>query len=269
MKEALELNFTLFGLDAKGTMTALMIVLDMLIVMFIVWLGSLGKQKRPTGPQNLVEWTVKYLCDYADSIIGEHDAPRYYALLVMLFLFIFVGNLLGLIPGLVSPTSSLSVTVTLSVGVWLYTWVEGLRRKGFVKFFAHYFGPKEIPLVIKLVLFPIELLSDFSRMISLSFRLFGNILAKEVLLGVLVMLIMIFGPKTIESLKHAEAMGITINGLIFLIVAVLRPLIIWLGVLVSLIQAGVFTLLTATYIAGAAISHEEHTAEEEKHHLNV
>jgi F-type H+-transporting ATPase subunit a len=269
MEEALKLNFTIFGLNEKGTMTVLMIILDMFIVALIVWLGSLGRKRRPGGPQNLVEWTVVYICNYADSIIGEKDAPRYYPLLVMLFLYIFVGNLIGLVPGLVSPTSSLSVTLTLAVGVWLYTWFEGLTRKGFVKFFAHYAGPSSVPIFIRIPLFFIELLSDFSRMISLSFRLFGNILAKEVLLTVLVSLILIFGPNAIESIKHADVLGSTINGLIFFIVAILRPLIIWLGVLVSLIQAGVFTLLTATYLAGAAVSHEEHTTEDEKHHINV
>jgi F0F1-type ATP synthase membrane subunit a len=89
MEEALKLNFTIFGLNEKGTMTVLMIILDMFIVALIVWLGSLGRKRRPGGPQNLVEWTVVYICNYADSIIGEKDAPRYYPLLVMLF-FIYL-----------------------------------------------------------------------------------------------------------------------------------------------------------------------------------
>jgi F-type H+-transporting ATPase subunit a len=112
-------------------------------------------------------------------------------------------------------------------------------------------------MIIKPFIFFIELLSDISRMISLSFRLFGNIVAKEVLLSVLVLLVLLFWP----SVK-SNALGIvSINGMIFSIAAILRPLIIWLGVLISVIQAGVFTLLTATYIAGAAVSHEEHSAE--------
>ena len=253
MKEALELHFTLFGLSHQNTMFVLMIVLDMLIVMGIVAFGTLGRKMRPTGPQNLVEWAVKYLCNYADSIIGEKDAPRYYPLLVMLFFFIFVGNLLGLVPGLVSPTACLSVTVTLAAGVWLYTWYEGLTRKGFIKYFAHYAGPNTIPIFIRVPLFFIELLSDISRVISLSFRLFGNIVAKEILLSVLVTLILLFYPVITENV---------INGMIFTIAAVLRPLIIWLGVLVSLIQAAVFTLLAATYIAGAVVIHDDHEAHE-------
>jgi F-type H+-transporting ATPase subunit a len=260
MEEALVLSgkWLLFGLNSEASMKVYMIILDMLIVMGIVWLGSVGAKRRPGATQNLVEWSVKYVCNYADSIIGEKDAPRYYALLVMLFFYIFVGNLIGLIPGLVSPTSSLSVTLTLAIGVWLFTWVDGLRHKGFIKFFAHYAGPSSVPLAIRIPLFFIELLSDISRMISLSFRLFGNIVAKEVLLTVLVTLIMLFGPGLIQSIKHADVLGISINGFIFILVAALRPLIVWLGVLVSLIQAGVFALLTATYIAGAVVVHEEH-----------
>jgi F-type H+-transporting ATPase subunit a len=246
-----------------------MMLLDMLIVVFIVWLGSVGRKRKPGGPQNLVEWTVTYLCNYADSIIGEKDAPRYYPLIVMLFLYIFVGNLLGLIPGLVSPTASFSVTVTLAVMVWVYTWIDGIAHKGPAKYFAHYAGGPSVPMAIKPLLFFVELLSDFSRPISLSFRLFGNIVAKEILLSVLVMLILLFGPGFIDNLKHANAIGAGIDGFIFILVAVLRPLVVLLGVLVSLIQAGVFTILTAIYIAGASVSHEEHSTDDEKHHVNV
>jgi F-type H+-transporting ATPase subunit a len=128
MEEAITLNqqLLLFGLDSKSSMTVYMIFLDMLIVAVIVWLGSIGNKRRPNGAQNLVEWTVMYICNYADSIIGRKDAQRYYPLLVMLFLYILIGNLLGLVPGLTSPTASLSVTVTLAVGVWLFSWFEGL-----------------------------------------------------------------------------------------------------------------------------------------------
>ena len=261
MEEAIKLHWLIPGLDEKNTIIVLMILLDMLIIIGIVAFGTLARKMKPNGPQNLVEWAVKYICDYADSVIGEKDAPRYYPLLVMLFFFIFVGNLLGLIPGLISPTSSLSVTVTLAVGVWLYTWFEGLTRKGPVKYFAHYTGSPSIPMAIRIPLFFIELISDFSRMISLSFRLFGNIVAKEVLLGVLVLLILMFGPDTIKSIQNADMLGASINGFIFLLVAILRPLVILLGVLVSLIQAGVFTLLTATYISGAVVVHDEHEHE--------
>jgi F-type H+-transporting ATPase subunit a len=249
MEEAIKLNWLIPGLNERDTMTVLMILLDFIIVFIIVAMGSIHKKRRPTGPQNLVEWSVKYICNYADSIIGEKDAPRYYPLLVMLFFYILVGNLLGLIPGFTSPTSSLSVTVTLALMVWLYTWFEGITRKGPIKFFAHYTGGPGVPGPIKPFLFFVELLSDISRPISLSFRLFGNILAKEILLSVLVFLVLLFWPVFYKDV---------ISGLIFSVAAVLRPLIILLGVLISVIQAGVFTLLAATYMAGAAVSHDEH-----------
>jgi len=262
IKEAVAIESPVTWLNGHQLMMISMILLDVLIVWFIVYLGTRKQKMRPAGPQNLVEWAVMYICDYADSIIGKAHAPKYYWLLVSLFFYILVGNLLGLIPGLISPTSSLSVTVTLAVGVWIYTWVEGLMAQGPVKFFAHFAGGKEVPLPIKFILVPIELVSDISRMISLSFRLFGNILAKEIVLGVLVMLILLFGP---ALLKSADVLNGTINGGLFGITALLRPLIIWLGVLVCTIQAGVFTLLTATYLAGHIAAHhgEEHA---EEHH---
>jgi F-type H+-transporting ATPase subunit a len=253
MKEALELRSFIPGLSDHSFLIIVMMLLDYLIVIGIVALGSIKPKMKPSGPQNLVEWAVMYICNYADDIIGKKQAPRYYWLLVSLFFYIFVGNLLGLVPGLVSPTSSLSVTVTLALGVWLYTWFEGIREKGIVKFFGHYFGGPSIPIFIKPVLFFVELLSDISRPISLSFRLFGNIMAKEILLSVLVGLVLLFWPTISKDVISAG---------LFTVAGVLRPLIIWLGALVSLIQAGVFTLLTATYLAGHVVSHEDEHAEE-------
>lgn len=246
MGESLHYHSFIPFLDNHAFTIVLMMMLDYAIVIFILWLGSLKRDIRPKGAQNLVEWFIKYVTDYADSVIGK-QAPRYYPILLMLFMYILVGNLMGLIPGLISPTSMLTVTVTLAVCVFIMEWFEGIRAKGIIKYLAHYTGGDTVPGPLKPFLFFVELMSDISRPVSLSFRLFGNIMAKEILLGVLIVLVILFWP-TVNS----NAISAMMAGFSF----VLRPLIIVLGVLVSVIQAGVFTLLTAIYISGAVASHE-------------
>jgi F-type H+-transporting ATPase subunit a len=128
--------------------------------------------------------------------------------------------MIGLIPGFMSPTSSLNITLAMTLIVWVTHHVLGFRYHG-LKYYKHFMGPSK---ALAPFMFLLELISNFARMISLSMRLFGNILAKEVLLGVLFML----------------------AGAFF------APLpILCLGVLVSVIQAVVFVLLSLLYCAGA------------------
>ncbi len=128
MGESLHYHSFIPFLDNHAFTIVLMMMLDYAIVIFILWLGSLKRDLRPKGAQNLVEWFIKYVTDYADSVIGK-QAPRYYPILLMLFMYILVGNLMGLIPGLISPTSMLTVTVTLAVSVFIMEWFEGIRQR--------------------------------------------------------------------------------------------------------------------------------------------
>ena len=131
-----------------------------------------------------------------------------------------VANLIGLIPGFMSPTSSLNTTLALTIIVWVSHHYIGIRANG-LGYYKHFMGPMWwlVPLML-----PIELISNFARLLSLSIRLFGNIMAKETLLGILFMLAgAFFAP---------------------------LPIMI-LGVLVSLVQAMVFVLLAVVYFGQA------------------
>ena len=135
-------------------------------------------------------------------------------------LYIAVANLIGLIPGFMSPTSSLNTTLALTIIVWVSHHYIGIREHG-LSYYKHFMGPMWwlVPLML-----PIEIISNLARLISLSIRLFGNIMAKETLLGILFML----------------------AGAFF------APLpIMLLGVLVSLVQAMVFVLLAVVYFGQA------------------
>lgn len=250
MRESLHFKSFIPFLDNHSFTIVVMMFIDYIVVLFLLFIGTRNLKLRPHGPQNLIEWAVTVICSYADDIIGKEDSSRFYPLILTLFFYIFVGNLMGLIPGLVSPTSVLSVTAALAIVVFLYEWISGILKHGIINYLKHYSGGPGIPTPLKPFLFFIELISDISRPLSLSFRLFGNIMAKEILLSVLVVLIIIFWPTVTTNLM---------SGILASFSFILRPLIIILGVLVSLIQASVFTLLTCIYIAGAVAAHKEHS----------
>ena len=174
----------------------------------------------PDKGQNFWEVLIGGIEDFFAENMGRDRARMLYPFLATFFLYIVVANLIGLIPGFMSPTSNLNITLSMTLMVWVTHHILGLRYHG-AKYIKHFMGP--VPVLVPLML-PIELLSNAARMLSLSFRLFGNIMAKEILLAVLFLL----------------------AGAYF------APLpILCLGVLVSLIQALVFTLLAVLYCAGA------------------
>ncbi len=214
------------------------------LIVLISWLGTRRLRTVPRGLQNLLEWMLEIVYGFADDMVGP-TAPRYYPLFAMLFVFILVSNLMGLVPGLISSTSRLSTTLGLALVVFFSTHFFGIRERGVLSYVRHWFGP--VPLWLKPFMFMIEIISEVARPISLSFRLFGNIVAKEILLGVLALLVFIFLPS-----------GNLIQEVLSLVPMVLRPLVILLGMLVSVIQAFVFMILAMVYIGGAVQAHEGH-----------
>jgi F-type H+-transporting ATPase subunit a len=174
----------------------------------------------PDKGQNFWEVLIGGLENFVAEYMGRDRARMLFPFLATFFLYIVVANLIGLIPCLMSPTSNLNITLGMTIMVWVVHHILGIRYHG-VGYIKHFMGP--VPLLVPFMLI-IELISNFARLLSLSMRLFGNIMAKETLLSVLFML----------------------AGAYF------APLpILVLGVLVSLIQALVFTLLSVLYCAQA------------------
>ena len=222
----------------------LMSVLAVGVIAAVSWLGTRRLEKVPRGWQNVLEWILGIVYGFADDMVGP-KAPKYYPLFAMLFLFILVSNLMGLIPGFFSSTSRLSTTLGLALVVFFATHYFGVRERGVAAYVKHWFGP--VPVWLKPFMFVIEVISELARPVSLSFRLFGNILAKEILLAVLALLVFIFLPS-----------GQLVQEALSVVPLVLRPLIILLGVLVSVIQAFVFMILAMVYIGGAVQAGEGH-----------
>ena len=174
----------------------------------------------PNKGQNFWEVLIGGLQDFVVENMGRERALMLFSFLATFFLYIVVANMIGLIPGFMSPTSNLNITLGMTIMVWVVSHILGIRYHGF-GYIKHFMGP--VPLLVPFMLI-IEIISNFARLLSLSMRLFGNIMAKETLLTVLFML----------------------AGAYF------APLpILCLGVLVSLIQALVFTLLSILYCAQA------------------
>jgi F-type H+-transporting ATPase subunit a len=193
------------------------------LVMIILLVGAgllvKGIQIIPRTRQNLLETIVEGLENFMVEITGE-EGRAFFPFIATIFLYILVSNLLGLVPGFFSPTANLNTTLSLAVCTFVLTHVIGVKFHG-AKYLKHFLGPVW-PLAPLMII--IELIGHFARVMSLSIRLFGNIFGKETILGILFALAGLY----------------------------LAPLpILFLGILVSFIQAVVFILLSIVYFTGA------------------
>lgn len=192
----------------------------------VFYVASHQKNKVPVGLQNFLEWVVESFETYVLSVLGP-DGKKYVPFLGTLFLYILTMNLLGLIPLMKSPTSDLSVTLAMGICVFAYVQYLNIKHMGLKGFLYHMAGsPKDaIGWMVAPLMFPIELLTQISRPITLGLRLFGNIFGEKILLG------------------FFAVIGITV----LYFVPIQTPFV-FLGLLTGVIQAMVFTLLSTIYI---------------------
>lgn len=213
-------------------------------VLFVFSFFATRKPKLVPGRlQNLFEMIFEFVRDIVESTMGE-GGREFYPFFFGLFFFILFGNLLGLIPGFTSPTSSLSTTAALAIMVFFSTHFFGIKKNGIKKYINHFFHG--VPWWLKPFMLVVEIISEFARPLSLSVRLFGNIIGKEVLLAVFAFLVILLFP------SHN-----VINKILTIVPFLLRPAILLLGAFISFIQAFVFTILSVIYIAHAVQIHEE------------
>ena len=200
------------------------------IIAVLAFLGNSNlKVNAPEGVQNLTEYITEFIRDLAKTQIGEEEYMDWVPFLGTIFLFIFVSNWSGaLLPWrlielpngeLAAPTNDINTTVALALLTSVAYFYAGLRKKG-VGYFKRYIEPAAF-------LLPINILEDFTKPLSLSFRLFGNILADELVVGVLIALVPLVVP---------------------------IPLML-LGLFTSAIQALVFATLAGAYIGESLEGH--------------
>lgn len=167
--------------------------------------------------RNFFEIIAEKLYGLTTSVIGHHNAPKYFPIIGTLFLFIFASNIVGLIPGVLPSTEDLNTTLALGLFVFVYYNYVGLRENG-LSYLKHFLGPVLFLAPLMLV---IELASHLFRPLSLALRLRGNIMGDHVVLGVFSDL-----------------------------VPYLLPVVFYgIGVFVAFIQAFVFCLMTMVYIS--------------------
>ena len=204
------------------------VVMVIIVTVLLVVVFSLASRKLtliPSKRQSLLEMVFTLFEGLATDTIGP-EGKKYLPVIGTVGLFIFSCNLIGLVPGFMSPTSKLNVTVGCALVVFFYYHAQGVRAQG-LRYFKHFLGP--IPALAPLMI-PIEIISHFSRPVSLSMRLFGNIFAEELLIVIMASIVPFLLP------------------LPFMAVAIFT----------SIIQAFVFVLLACIYIAGAVAHEEEH-----------
>jgi F-type H+-transporting ATPase subunit a len=227
------------------------VVMGVLIVLSLA--ASRNLQLAPRGVQNFMEMVLEQFLTALDDVVG-HEGRRYLPLIGTLGLFILTSNLLGLIPGLMAPTSNLNTTAACALIVFATYHVIGIRKQGFLTYLKHFCGP--VPLLAPLM-FPIELVSHLARPLSLSLRLFGNMFGGHVLLAIIFLLTGLDG--LIGWALTGKLAGILIGVpggaiMIAFTVGFLLPL----KILVAFLQAFIFCMLSMLYIAGAIEEAEHH-----------
>lgn len=202
-------------------------ILTILSIAFYIGLQRRGAYLIPERQGSLIHFfdlVVEKLLLLCESVMGE-EGKKFFPLIGALFIYIFISNLIGLIPGFLPPTDNLNTNLACALTVFVFYNYQGFRTQG-LRYLKHFMGPVWWLAPIMVV---IELVSHLVRPVSLSVRLFGNINGDHLVLGIFSGLIPIGVP------------------IIFL----------FLGLFISLVQAFVFTLLSMVYIS-LATTHEEH-----------
>ena len=220
--------FTFFGVISENHTYLFLahMLLTALIVLMLAKMATKNLKVVPSGTQNLMEAYLQGVIAMGADVMGREKALRYMPLVATLGLFIGIANLIGVIPGFEAPSAFLDFTLALALIVFVYYNFEGIRRNGVVEYFKHFMGPV---WWLAWLMFPIEIVSHISRIISLSFRLFGNVKGDDMFLMVMLML----APWLLPMIPFA------------------------LLLFMALLQAFIFMMLTYVYLGGAVTLHEE------------
>lgn len=223
----------------------IMFVIACLLTVAVIWIlkGKLSEDD-PKGGQLTLEAGFLTLRDMIQEVVGPHGM-KYFPVVATFAVLILISNLMGFFPLFMAPTASTSVTFALGISSFIYYNFIGIKENGIAAHLGHLAGPI---WWMAWFIFPLELISNFIRPLSLSIRLFGNIFADEKV------------AETVSGLGHT--LGIPEPGTQLLVPIILMPL----GLLVCLVQAFVFTLLSMIYIGEVSHGDHEHHGDENEVH---
>lgn len=220
--------FGLGNLEITGYMVTATVITVILCIVAVLISKKCTNVGTPGIFQNAVEWAVGGLYGYFAGVIGEDKIEKYFPFVGTLFVFILVSNYVGLlpfaghIPGFASPTSTLGFTVGLAIMVFVLTHVSGFKYNG-IHYFKHFVTPFAFML-------PLLLLDEFCKPLSLSLRLYGNVMGGETVINQLFNLVPLIVPMLMQALE----------------------------LLLGFLQALVFSTLACVYIAESTDSVGEH-----------
>ena len=220
--------FTFFGLisHSKPFIYITHMLLSAGLALLLVRFAMSNLQLVPKGTQNLMEAYLGGVLQMGTDVMGKENARKYLPLVATIGLFVGIANLIGVIPGFEAPTAFLEMPLTLALVVFVYYNYVGIKEQGVIKYFKHFMGPV---WWLYWLMFPIEIVSHFSRLVSLSFRLFGNVKGDDMFLMVILML----APWLLPMIPFA------------------------LLTFMAFLQAFIFMMLTTVYI-GSAVAVDDH-----------
>lgn len=229
----------------------MLFIMAILVWMFVSVAKAYNKRKgqAPKGMQNLLEPLILFIRDeVAIPSLGKKKAGRYLPFLLTVFFFIWLCNILGLIPfiGGFNITGTLAITLVLATIVFLITTFSGNKH-----YWGHIFWPPGVPIFVKVILVPIEIMSIFIKPAVLMIRLTANITAGHIIILAFVSLVLLFGQSSAVA-----GYSVGIGAVLFMV------FMFFIELLVAFLQAYVFTLLAALYFGDATQEHHH----EEAHH---
>ncbi|MGE4217952.1 MAG: F0F1 ATP synthase subunit A [Alphaproteobacteria bacterium] len=221
------------GMDVSFTNSSLMMVIALVLITGFMTLAMRERSLVPGRLQMVAESAYEFIANLIRDTVGSEGRP-YFPFVFSLFMFVLMGNLLGMLPYSFTFTSHIIVTFALAITVFIGVTVLGFVKHG-MHFFS-FFAPAGTPPLLLPLLVPIEILSYLSRPVSLSVRLFANMLAGHTLLKVIAGFVALMGAAGVLPL----ALLVALNGL---------------EILIALLQAYVFAILTCLYINDALHLH--------------
>lgn len=204
------------------------LILVFALILIVAILAVSNMKMVPKGAQNIMEGYLDAVVNMGAGMTGNMEvAKKHMPIVATIGLVVFVSNMIGIIPGFEAPTASLNLTVPLAITVFFYYNIEGVKANGFINYLKHFMGPVK---AMAPLMFVIEIVSHCSRVISLSFRLFGNVKGDDLFLMIILALAPYVAP---------------LSGFALL-------------TLMGSLQAFVYVMLAYVYIAAAVASSEEH-----------
>jgi len=227
------------GYDISFTNSSLAMLSTVILMILFMFFGLNKSSIIPSRSQSILESTYEFIANMIGDNIGP-EGLKYFSFIFTLFLFILLGNILGMFPYSFTWTSHIIVTFAIAFVIFLGVTLIAIFKHGLIKFLG-FFAPSGVPKPMLLLLIPIEIISYLSRPISLSVRLFANMMAGHTLLKVIGGFVFVLGANTfIIGGALPLAFLIALTGL---------------EIVIAFLQAYVFAILTCLYINDAIHLH--------------